>query len=40
MREKKTQVLLEINNLEVKAQFDDTINILHRDLQNILNTKL
>ena len=31
LRERKIREFLEINNLELKTEFDDTMNVLNRD---------
>ena len=38
LRERKIRDSLEINNLEVKTEFDDTFKVSNRNLGNIVNT--
>ena len=40
IHKRKIRELLEINNLETKAEYDKTIKVLNKDQGNIVNTNL
>ena len=40
IHDRKIRELLEINNLETKAEYDKTIKVLNKDQGNIVNTNL